>query len=364
MDRQEHGCLLGLVLLLAAATPATAGELRVWPTAVVNGDRVTLADVAELRGFDSTDVDRLSDIVVQAAPSAGGEIAVRIGDIRGALADANADLSLIQILGSSRCKVSKPRPPREQPSVVDRKSKPKAQPAPKPAKAAAVKAMEAAVAPGSLEAVLRQFIISRANDCGGSLEVRFSPANREDLHLSVDDYQVEIHPKEQRTIGLLSFEVDLVRGEQVERTIPLVAEVWLVKEVVVARRPINRGAAIEGRDLRLEERRFSDVESVGITDLAAAVGQQSARFVKPGEMLAANYVQAKAMIGRGDRVTIWNRQGSLLIKATGTAQQAGCLGETIAIRRDGSNKKEDIIDAEITGPGTVSMIAARQVAQR
>jgi flagella basal body P-ring formation protein FlgA len=355
---------LGLLLLLAAVTPAAAGELRVWPTAVVSGDKVTLADVAELSGFDSAAADRLSDIVVQAAPSAGGEIAVRINDIRGALAEANADLSSIQILGSSRCKVSKPRPPRE-PAPPPIKAAESREPSPqRPAKAALKIEQSIAVDPESLEAAVRQFIASRTPDPGGKLEIRFSPANRNDLQLRLGSDRIEIHPKEDRTIGLLSYEVDILRGEQVERTIPLVADVSLVKDVVVARRPINRGALIEGRDLRLEERRFADLESVGITDLAAAVGQQSARFVKPGEMLATNYVQAKAMIGRGDRVTIWNRQGSLLIKATGTAQQAGSLGETIAVRRDGSKKKEDVIDAEVTGPATVALIAARQVAQR
>ncbi len=356
---------MGLLLSLAAATPAAAGEVRVWPTAVVCGDAVTLADVAELRGFDASSAERLNEVVVHAAPPPGGEIVVRAGDIRGALVEANINLGVTQIFGSSRCRVSKLRPPPEQPPAIDKTSKPKEQPARKPTKAARMETRELeAVDPGSLEAAVRRFIASRAVHCGGKLEIRFSPANREDLRLPLGDYRVEIHPRDERTIGLLSYEVDLLRGERVERSIPLVAEVWLLTEVVVARRSINRGASIEGRDLRLEQRRFSDVESIGITDLAAAVGQQCQRFVKPGEMLAPSWLQSKAMIGRGDRVTIWSRQGLLLIKATGTAQQSGSLGETIEVRRDGAKRKEDLIEAEITGPGTVALISARQVAQR
>lgn len=365
MNRQGHGCWVGLLLSLAATTPATAGEVRVWPTAVVTGDEVRLADVAELRGFGSSVADRLGEVVVHAAPPPGGEIVVRASDIRGALAETNVDLACIQVFGSSRCKVGRLRPPREPPPAVREARKPGQQLAAKPANSAVAERRESpAVDPNSLEAVLRRFISSRAVDCGGKLEIRFSPANREDLRIGVGDCRVEIHPKDEQTIGLLSYEVDVLRGEEVERSIPLVAEAWLVKDVVVARRPINRGASIEGRDLRLEQRRFSDVESIGITDLAAAVGQQCQRFVKPGEMLSPAWLQARAMVGRGDRVTIWNRQGALVIKATGTAQKAGSLGETIEVRRDGSKRKEDLIDAEITGPGTVTLIAPRQVAQR
>ena len=367
--------LLAAAALASAALPAVAGEIRIWPSAMVSGDAVKLADLADLRGFDPSVSERLGQIVVQAAPAPGGEILVRLSDVRGALAEANADLGSIQILGSSRCKVSKPRPPAEpKPTATERPSaKPNLKPHSEPQgrvgerrvkEPPAPKEQNPPAQPGTLESVLRQYVSSRVPERDAKLEIRFSPANREDLQLREQDYRFDIRPKDDRPIGLLSYEVDLVRDGQVERTAPIVAEVWLVKDVVVARRAINRGAVIEGRELRLEQRRFSDVQSIGVTDLAAAVGQQSQQFVRPGEMLSPNGLQAKAMIGRGDHVTIWSRQGGLVIKTTGTAQQAGALGEVIEVRRDGTKRKEDLIDAEITGPGTVALSDARQVAQR
>jgi flagella basal body P-ring formation protein FlgA len=356
------------VLLAVAETalPAVAGEIRIWPSAVVTGDSVTLADLADLRGFDSSLTERLGQVVVQAAPAPGGEIVVKPGDVRGALAEANADLASIQILGSSRCKVSKLRPPPEpKPTAKERTARPKFQPRERPAQEPPPRQeQEPAAASGSLESSLRRFIASRVPDRDAKLEIRFSPANRDDLGLREPDYRFDIHPKDSRFIGLLSFEVDMIQKEQIERTVPIVAEVWLVKDVVVARRPINRGAGIEGRDLKLEQRRFSDMNSIGVTDLAAAAGQQCQQFIKPGEMLVPNWLQAKALIGRGDRVTIWSRQGGLVIKTSGMAQQSGALGEVIEVRRDGVKRKEDLIDAEITGPGTVTLSNARQVAQR
>jgi flagella basal body P-ring formation protein FlgA len=379
MNRPGHGCWITLLAACAATAcadlPAVGGEIRIWPSAVVSGDSIKLADLADLRGFDAASCERLGQIVVQAAPAPGGEMLVKPSDVRGALAEANADLGSIQILGSSRCKVSKPRPPPEPKPVAQERSSARAtlkqQPPPQsPQRERAAKEpppvleREAPVQPDTLESSLRQYIASRVPGHGAKIEIRFSPANREDLRLREPEYRFDIRPKDDRPVGLLSFEVDLVREGQVERTAPIVAEVWLIKDVVVARQAINRGAVIEGRNLKLEERRFSDVQSIGVTELAAAVGQQSQQFIKPGEMLVSDWLRAKAMIGRGDHVTIWSRQGGLVIKTTGTAQQAGALGEVIEVRRDGTKRKEDMIDAEITGPGTVTLTNQRQVAQR
>lgn len=372
MNRQRHGCwvaaAVALATIAAAAAEAAAGEIRIWPSAVVTSDTVTIADLADLRGFDAPTSERLGQIVVQAAPPPGGEVLVRCDDIRAALAEANADLATIQTFGSSRCKVSKPRPPVEPKSPAERPkrtSKSNVQPRPRPAKAAAAPTRQGpAEKAGTLEAALRQFITSRVPDSGAKLEIRFSPANKQDLQLSSPEYQFQIQPRDQRTIGLLSFEIELIRNGQVERTTPIVAEVWLVKDVVVARRPINKGAVVEGRDLKLEERRFSDIEAIGVANLTAAIGQQCQRFVKPGEMISPDWLQAKTLVARGDHVTIWNRQGNLVIKTTGTAQQAGCVGEVIEVRRDGTKRKDDLIDAEVTGPGTVTLSADRQLAKR
>jgi flagella basal body P-ring formation protein FlgA len=381
MNRQGQGCWLAALQAAAAgiwlaAGPAEAGEIRIWPTAVVSSDIVTLADLADLQGFDPATKERLGQLVVHGAPAEGGEIVVRPSDVRGALSEANADLASTQIFGSSRCKVSRPRSlPHPLASGKLEAQGSARRPSPGPRKAVengapATKGVDqtsrqAADPPANtLEGALRRYIEARVPDHKAKLEIGFSPANREDLSLRQGELQFEIRSRDEKKIGLLSFEVDVKRGGRLERTVPIVAEACLLKDVVVARRPINQGGLIEGRDLKLEQRRFSDWEAVGVSDLSAAVGQQCQRFVKPGEMLCASWLAPKALIARGDRVTIWSRQGGLVIKTTGAAQQTGSLGEVIEVRRDGAKRKEDLIQAEITGPGTVTVVGARQLAKR
>ncbi len=353
MKRTQHGCWTSALLAVAVMTvpsPAVrADEIRVWPTAVVQADSVLLADVADLRGFDPSIQSQLGSLVVHAAPRSGGEVLVRLSDIRGALFDADANMASIRIFGSSRCKVLRPKPPRES-DVLPIPARKEA-----PIRKVELDSRGKPAPSGTLESAIRRFIAARVPMRDARVEIRFSPANERDLALSDTEFQFEIRARSNRGIGLLSFDVSLVRDGRVERTSPIVAEVSLVKDVVVARRPINRGKTIEGRDLRLEERRFSRIEDIGITELEAAVGQESRQFVKAGSMLHVKQVQAKPLVTRGQRVTIWSRNGGLVIKTTGKAQRAGALGETIEVRRDGAKRRQDLIEAVITGPGTVTL---------
>ncbi len=358
--------VLAIVAALAAASGSFAQEIRIWPTACVTTDAVTLSDVAELRGLDAATVEALGPVVVHAAPREGGEILVRVSDVRGALADAGANLASITLCGNSRCQVSRPRhepePPvrKAAPSPKDPSRAKGKRPANK--KAAAEAKAPVAASGTSLEAAMRRYIMAKAGGLDGKLEIRFSPANRRDLQIDGPQYRFDVRPRETQVVGLLSYEVDVYQGEELQRTVPIVAEVWLLKEVVSARRSINRGETVEGRDLCIEERRFSNANDVGLTELAAAIGQQSRTFIRPGEMLQPKHLETKPLIGRGDRVMIWSRRGGLVIKTTGRAQREGSIGDVIEVRRDGTKRKQDLLEAVVTGPATVSLDGARQLA--
>ncbi len=366
MNRQRYKYLLAVCLALTVATTgspasARANQIRIWPAAVVTGDAVTLADVADLRGFDRSTGQRLGRIVVHAAPRAGGAVLVRIADIRGALSEADANMAAIQVFGSARCKVSKPRTPRQpRPST---KASPQYRSKPPPAERPNI--IRAEPRPNTLEALIRQHIAARAPDDDAKLEIRFSPASEPDLRLGTEEYRFKIRPADGRRLGFVTFEVNITRrDDQSTRAESILAEVQLVQEVIVARRAINRGKTIEGRDLKLEARRFSDVQSVGITDLSAVVGRRCGRFLQEGDMLRAEALRTDPLVRRGERVTIWVRNGSVEIKTTGKAQRPGTLGETIEVRPDGAQRRQDLIEAVVTGPGTVTVTDVRRLASR
>lgn len=376
MDARRHGCCVwvGLIALSVCVRPdaARAGQIRLWPTAVVEHDAVLLADVAELRGFDAATTETLVRRVVVDAPRPGGEILLTADDLRTALAESGANLAEVSIFGASRCKVARPRTAHEEvrpapkldrvaekPPLLRAKS---ARAARRPRRDPMADSRTQTSADDTLERALRDFITARAGLSSGRLEIRFSPACARDLSLPAESHRFEIHPRDSAKFGLLSFEVDVADASGAARTVPVVAEVALLREVVVARRPINRGETIESRALKLEERRFTDEAALGLTDLAASVGMRSRGFLRAGDMLTPREIEDKPVVNRGQPVTIWMRSGGLVIRATGKAQQAGRLGDRVEVLRDGTHRKQDLLEAVVTGPGTVSVEPEAQVA--
>jgi flagella basal body P-ring formation protein FlgA len=216
----------------------------------------------------------------------------------------------------------------------------------------------------TLEAVVREYITARIPDRDAKIEIQFNPASRAALQLPAGGHRLELKPRRDDRLGLISLEAEMTDSNGARRSIPVVAEVWLVKEVVVSRGTINRGKTVSSRDLKLEERRFKCVDDVGITDLAAVVGQQSRRFIKADEMLQPDWIKPKPLVRRGDHVTVWLRRGEVVLKTSGKAQQAGSLGDRIEVRRDGARRRQELIEAVVTGPGTVTMSQPRQLASR
>lgn len=364
MNRQRQQQLLAAwvtaIAVLLGASTSVGDEIRIWPEAVLDAgaDEVRLKDVADLRGWDAADSDRLADCVIQGAPRPGGSSLVRAVDIRAALSEADVNLGTTRVFGASRCKVSRPRPPRRsRPAIPSRRK-----PTPAPPKLGT----DLPPADGNtLESRLREYILARLPNADGRIEIQFSRPGRKDLAKQSPKHRFDIRSKQSPLhFGLLSFEVNIQTEDAKPRTVTIVADVQLVQYVVVARRPINHGQLITRRDLKLEERGFSKRTAVGLTELSTAVGLQSRRFIRPGDMLEAKVLQARPLVERGDVVKILVRGSGLEIKTSGKAQSAGALGDVVTVRRDGTRRKQDLIEAVVAGPGLVTYGHDRQVASR
>lgn len=369
----KHGCLTirndsrtSLVLILVAivfslvCVSSQAGEIRIWPSAVVQSKDIRLGDIAELTGF-AANGGHLSDTVVSASPCPGSNTSVSATDIRTAVAESGANLADIQIMGASHCAVTRQTTPKPPKQLVSKSAKPRY--VPRPPRQPTVKEVKAPSS-STLETALREYIAARLGDTPGKIDVRFSPVNQRDLALPQGEYRFTIKTKDANKLGLVTFDVNILHSEEDERVVPILAEVALIREVVTAKRDINRGQSIESSDLALQERRFSDLSSCGIQDLNLVVGQRAREFIRTGDLVNEKLVEPKPIVFRGEPVTVWMRNGALVIKTAGRAQQAGGIGDKIEVRRDGSKRKQEIFEAIVTGPGTVTIGEPATLASR
>ena len=81
-------------------------------------------------------------------------------------------------------------------------------------------------------------------------------------------------------------------------------------------------------------------------------------------MLEVRSLRAEPLVRRGQYVKILIRGEGVEIRTTGKSQQAGALGDVITVRRDGSRRQQDLIEAMVSGPGLVTYHGPRHVARR
>jgi len=348
----------------AVAGHAKADDVRIWPTATVTRDVVTVGDIAELSGL-VVERDRLREIVVHAAPNPGTELRISVAHVREAFADSKADLAEINFIGASACRVSRPRLPDPPKAVIVREVAP-----PKPkrtprkgvtrseAKESSQTEDEDSYRSDTLEGVLRAFILAHAPAHEGKLDIRFGSANRGALALPLSECRFDIQPDSPESadnwLGMKTYRVDVTRDDQKTTPVAIMAELALICPVVVAKRPINLGQKIESAALRVEQRRFEDARKIGVSDLRAAVGQTATQFIDAGALVTAKALAPAPVVKRGETVTIW-RRGGVQIRLTGKAQGDGMLGSTIKVRRSGSKNNRELLEAVVTGPGTVEL---------
>lgn len=327
--------------------------VRLHATALVTGTEVTLADVADLEG----EAARLAGSwVVAAAPADGGSKPVTLDHVQQALGQRGANLSSWLFRGASQCLVSRPEYTRA--GSVTRVSHPSsirgrsslAHSAP-PATQASEEA--ASVLPESLEGHLRAHLAARLAGLGGKPVVQFSPAMHNLLSLTEPTYQFRIADRGDRLLGLLSLEVTIHEGEELKQVVPMLVQVSLSKQVVVAARQINRSEVIGPQDLTMAERVYERPEDVGISEPAKLVGQRIKRFVQAGEQISVRDVEPMPLVSRNDLVTVTIRRGHVVIRGVAKAMSTGSYGATVTLKNEMSR---ETFSAVVTGPRTAEVV--------
>jgi len=418
MMRRRHGCFrhFGSALIVGCLCPALAqaGAIRILPKAEILKARITVGDVAVLRDFDPELTREMRAVVLAEISRAGGKRIVHANEISQLLKAAGANLADVRIYGSLRCEVARLMVQQLGESVVSRSAKRQAaghaaghQHAHRAAgthqshRSQASSTRHASYRAGhhhacshghqharsshaaangipqgnqgvqpptdTLESAVRSFIQARIPDLNGEIDVALNrriDLLREVAQSGVGQPTFEVHERDPIRLGLVGLEVDIYQAGQRVKTLPVVAQVELLRQVLVARRPINRGQTVSQRDLRVEKRRFDSLDGVGLSDTELAIGYEATRFIPEGDMLTARALKEQPLIRRGETVKILISGGGVQITTLGKAQKEGALGDVIPVAKNGSHRKRDIIDAMVTGPGVVTFGRPDLVAQR
>lgn len=122
--------------------------------------------------------------------------------------------------------------------------------------------------------------------------------------------------------------------------------------VVVAARPLVRGAQLSVADLTTATLDAGSLPPDYLTDPQQAIGQQLTRPVSIGMAVAAGMLDTPRMVRRDERVTILAEEGGLEVRMAGLALEDGVLGQPIKVRNLLSKR---IIGGVIAAPGIVKV---------
>lgn len=338
----------------AAVTQARAGEaepgpvVRIWSAAVVVGDAIHLDEVCTLSGFEAGAPSSLADVVVSAAPTPGGQVAVTATDVRSALKEAGANLALVRLCGAIECIVHRPAelPAPQTADTADTARTPR-RGSPRGAGASDADSPTAR----TLNDVVREFFDHELGRYDARADVTFHRTAQALLDLTDPPFEMVVRRRGGPPLGSVRIEVDVRTEGRAVQTIPLAVQVRMVRPVIVARGPINQDTVVRESDLRLVSMTFDQTDRIGLRDPALAVGRRARQFLPAGTILEVDALETVPLVERGQLVTLVSEVGGVQAVSSARAMDGGRMGDVITVR-DLANRRIEY-DGQIIGPGRV-----------
>jgi len=184
---------------------------------------------------------------------------------------------------------------------------------------------------------------SRVEVSAGALDSR--------LRLAACDTPIRIRADLSREASRVNARVSC--GAPTPWAIYVPAQIRVYRPVVVANRALSRGETVAPNDVMLEERDILSPGAPPLLRLEDAIGLSARRAIPANSVLSTSVVEQPVLVHRGDRVSVTSRAGTIAVRTTGEALADGRSGERIRVR---NLQSEKIIEATVTGPGTVEVI--------
>ncbi len=333
--------LTSSVILASATAVAGAGQVRIWPSAIVVGDEITLGDLCELSGFDANAEARIQNVPIhgQPMPAPGGSVLVTIEQIHQTLRIAGVNLATTTVSGASSCGVRRPK--EVTPTKPDRRET----------------LHNRKVSRGrSLRDAVADYLEMLIDHHDGRVELQFGRTAASVLDLAEPEFEFVIHSRSGQILGLVNLDVDILQDGETIQSTPIVVNAYYRAPVVVARRPINLRATIGSDSVQVVERTFTRMDEIGLSQPDAVIGMQAKRFIPVGTMFTGRELETVPLVRRGQLTRIRSSAGGVTVETVGKAMGDGSFGDIIELRTGG--RRGVTVIGVVAGLGRVELDAA------
>jgi flagella basal body P-ring formation protein FlgA len=350
---ERHTLIVVLAVMMvgssATASPATVIALR--PQATPESTIVRLGDVAEVRAENEREVERLSALPLMPAPASGTRRYLRMREVQDLLAAHGEVMSRLNFRGETVIEVVSPAAV-SQPANDDEPGVHERRQAAWQGTTAATDTREERQRPSvSYDASrdeLRRIIVEHLTRQAGQVgpwQVELSVMNRYLEMLPSATSPPQCEGGQPPWTGRQRFVISFPTARE-KVNFSLSAEVTRPQSVVVAARPIERGAVVTAAHVELQERDSLPSAAgrrVPAGSVESLLGKEAARTIQAGQVLFDDDVQAPLLVKRGEDMTVYARSGGIQVRTIARARQDGARGELVQVESLDTRERYDAV---------------------
>jgi len=150
-------------------------------------------------------------------------------------------------------------------------------------------------------------------------------------------------------------------GNPAARRVRITGRVFEITEVPVLGRRLLAGTVIREGDVQWIKLRTDRIQRDTITDPKDLIGLEATHSLRAGKPIQVAQVRRPLMVTKGSLVTMMLTGPTMLLTARGHAQESGGKGDVIRIT---NTQSKQLVEALVTGPGTVVVRYANRLAMK
>lgn len=306
-----------IAAIAAACSASEAAEIRLKPSVVVDSTIVRLGDVAEVTAPFPQEAEALAATELFPAPIPERRRYVQAREVIDLLVRRGVDFSVHRVAGAETIKISRAKP---QPIAAEQ-----------PSPAASIRSQERQAAEERLRQVMLEYFQQRTVDSlpaeqAAGMEVEFEAG---------DELVRAVLVAERLTV--VADAVESIAGHQQlviladQARFPMDVQLRVPQGVVVAARPLARGAVVRAIDVRMEYESPQRVTRVAYHSVDSLVGKQLTTSIGVGRPIAKNSVREPIVVRRGDVVSVIASVGGVAVRTDGKVRDDASAGEVVEI---------------------------------
>lgn len=301
--------LLSLTVILCAASGAEAAIIRLKTPVTASSGVVRLGDIADILGADPERLKQLTEVAVAPAPLQGRTLRLDFEGIRARLSAVGVPLGDVEFSGPSVVFVTTP----------DRVE------LPSPTDGARLRVEE------ELAKGVQRHVAEQAPELGlVTVKVKIAPGDAP-LMATAPRGKFEVGGGQSPWTGDQLYAVRFTDRDGKPQQVRINCLITQVPRVLVAARPISRGAIVRQEDVKWQQLDKPSNTVNGVEREELAIGREATRTLRMGEPIANTDVRKSPLVRRGDIVTVMSRRPGIVIRMEAKSQDDGALGETVTL---------------------------------